>query len=184
MSKYWVYVCVSVIATLVIGGAYFSYEDISLKSKLESQQKAISELQGYKDEQDRLAQEKIQQEEENERMVEQSKIEQKEQDKKQDCEETKRYCLEEVKSRQISIDEIKKQIKTNGEAVEYQKEKCDKAKAKYKSGEDSSEKIAELACLKTLTNSILENDEQNLAEQEKELTDLLKGKCSNYQTSC
>lgn len=182
MSKYWIYVG-SVIAVLIAGGAYFSYKDVSLKNKLESQQKTIGELQSYKDEQLSLAQEKIQQEEESERIAEQNQIEQQGVNAKRDCEDTKRYCSEEIKSRKASIDDIKKQVKAGKEDAEYQKEKCDNAKAKYKSGEDS-EKIVEHACLKTLSESMLDGYKQNLADQEKGLGDLLKGKCLNYQVSC
>lgn len=184
MSRYWIYIGGSIIAALIVGGAYFNYKDVSLKSNLESQQKAISELQSYKDEQIKLVQEKIQQEEESERIAEQNQIEQQGVNKKRDCEDTKRYCSEEIKNRKTSIDDIKKQVKASEKDVEYQKEKCDKAKAKYKSGEDSSEKIAELTCLKTRSASILGGDKQNLADQEKGLVDLLRGECLNYQTSC
>lgn len=150
------------------------------QAKLDAQQGKIDELQSYKDEQIREAEEekRIAEQREQENAIA-SKLAN-EQKVKQNCEDTKRYCSEEIKSRKISIDDIAKTVKEDQSDVEDQEDRCKKAKA----DEGNTEMQIKIACVETLSESRLKEEEQNLATQEKELADLLKGKCLNYKELC
>jgi len=172
--KYLIY-SVLVIAVLT-GSIYFGYREISLKNKLDSQQQAIGELQSYKDEQVRLVQEKIQQEEENKIIAEQNQTQQDVINKKQSCEDTKKYCSEEIASRKASLEDIKKQVKKDESNAKSRDEEYEKCKA--------DDGVDKRSCIKGLLPFNLDEEKQNLADQGKGLTSLLSGQCLNYQAPC
>lgn len=151
------------------------------RAELDVQQSKINELQSFRDEQVRIAEEERRIAEQREQEKAEASKSNSEQNATRDCEDTKRYCSEEIKNRKISIDDITKQVKNDQNSIEAGEDECKKAKADGESGDFQ----IKMACAGTLPNeSMLKEEKKNLADQERELANLLKGKCLNYKVAC
>jgi hypothetical protein len=190
MSKNSKFAAITVLSILVFSLGVFAYFQIkeiksrtidstsAMRSEIDAQQEKIDDLQSYKDEQMRVADEQVRVAEEARVATEQREQENmetaklnSEKDAKQNCEDTKKYCTEEIKKRNASIDDITKQVKKDQETVEEREADCKKA--------------GDIRCFdRVVSKAELGRDKQTLEGQEKQLADLLKGKCLKYKETC